>query len=94
MPYQTGKCLLEIITGLLAYMSSFTSFCNSGISVTLNNNSNYSLCLDSNVSPLCNNSYESFLAQNFSKNKRNYPLPCKGSHVLGGRDGQGGRFSP
>lgn len=57
--------------------------------MTLNNNSNYSLCLDGNFSPLCNNSYESLLSQNFSKNKRNYPLPYRGSHVLGGGQGAG-----
>lgn len=42
-------------------MSPFALFCNSGISVTLNNNSNYSLCLDSRLPPLCDDSCESLL---------------------------------
>lgn len=52
MPHQTEEGLLGTIIGLLAYMSPFAPSCNSGVSVTLNNNSNYSLCLDSNF-PLC-----------------------------------------
>lgn len=83
-----GECLLGIIIGLLAYMSPFASFCSSGISMTLNNNSNYSLCLDSNFPPLCDDSYKSLLAHNFSRNKRKYWLPCRSSRFPGGRRGE------
>lgn len=61
MSHETGRCLLGTIIGLLAYMSPFALFFNSGISVTLNNNSNYSLCLDSSLPPLCNENCESLL---------------------------------
>lgn len=53
------KYLLGIIIGLLTCTNPFAPFCNSCISVTLNNNSNYSLRLDSNFPPLCYDSYGS-----------------------------------
>lgn len=74
------ECLLGTIIALLACMSPFASFC---ISMTLNNNSNYSLCLDSNFPPLCDDSYKSLLAHSFSRNKRKYWLPCRSFPVPG-----------
>lgn len=63
------------------------SFLQSGISVTLNNNSNYSLCLDSNFPSLCDNSCESLLAHNFSRNKRKHRVTSRSSQVLRGCGG-------
>ena len=48
---QEGVCRVFVISFWLTW-APFASFCMSGISVTLNNTSNYSLCLDSNFPPL------------------------------------------
>lgn len=88
MSHKTGRCLLGTRIGLLAYMSPFAPFCNSGISVTLNNNSNYSLCLDSSLPPLCDDSCESLLTHMLTiplEIRGNIGCHAEGIVSLGGR---------